>query len=299
MTDTTLVPLDQAPMTWKTLVAISNTNFVPKGLRGKPDEMLAAVFTGRELGVGPMASIRGIDMIDGTASLAGELCAALIWRAGHRLLRTAVSDDAVTMKGQRVVDGQVVAEQEATWTKKDAEAAGLVGKSNWKHYGRAMLQWRATTELFRFFFADLGAGLRVAYTPEELGDEEWTPADTEPIPLEVVEVDPSPGSDHSTTDGSQVTGPDGQEREWLALVEAGPPVPSASMEKHRAWLDRVYKLAPFPVDYEADWVEWKGESGLDDDELVKKAGTVAFGQHVCALMRWRHEQEQGDASGAV
>jgi hypothetical protein len=291
MTDTTLVPLDQAPMTWKTLVAISNTNFVPKGLRGKPDEMLAAVFTGRELGVGPMASIRGIDMIDGTASLAGELCAALIWRAGHRLLRTAVSDDAVTMKGQRVVDGQVVAEQEVTWTKKDAEAAGLVGKSNWKRYGRAMLQWRATTELFRFFFADLGAGLRVAYTPEELGDEEWTPADTEPIPLEVVEVDPSPGSDHSTTDGSPVTSQGGPDREWLALVETGPPVPSASIKAHEAWLERVYDLAPFDANEQADWQEWLAESGMDDAEAGKKAGLVAFSAHVCALMRWRHEQE--------
>ncbi len=175
MTDASLVPLDQAPFTWKTLTAIAGTEFVPKGLRGRPEAMLAAVLTGRELGIGPMASLRGIDMIDGSPSLSGELQVALIRSAGHRIRPVKVSHDAVTVRGERVADGHVVETLEHTFTVEMAKQAGLLNKGNWKSYPEIMLTWRAVTFVARVLFADIVGGVKVTYSPDELGSDDWVP----------------------------------------------------------------------------------------------------------------------------
>ncbi len=175
MTDVALVPLEQAPFTWKTLTAIANTEFVPKGLRGRPEAMLAAVLTGRELGIGPMASLRGIDMIDGSPSLSGELQVALIRSAGHRIRPIEVTHDAVTVRGERVEDGHVVEKLDYTFTMDMAKQANLMNKGNWKSYPEIMLTWRAVTYIARVLFADIVGGVKMTYSPDELGSDDWVP----------------------------------------------------------------------------------------------------------------------------
>ena len=44
---------------------IHNTSFVPKALRGDPNSVLACILTGDELGLGPMQSLRMVNVIDG------------------------------------------------------------------------------------------------------------------------------------------------------------------------------------------------------------------------------------------
>ena len=72
--------LATAPFTWKTLHAISRTDFVPKELRGNPAAILACVMYGREWGLGPMESLQLIDMIDGSPSPAERRTDASISR---------------------------------------------------------------------------------------------------------------------------------------------------------------------------------------------------------------------------
>ena len=62
---------------------IARTEFVPKGLQGNPAGVAAAILTGREMNLGPMASLRGIHIVEGRASLTAEMLAARILAAGH------------------------------------------------------------------------------------------------------------------------------------------------------------------------------------------------------------------------
>jgi hypothetical protein len=48
---------DMLPAVGDLAAKISTTNFVPKGLRGKPAEIAACILTGREVGIGPMESL--------------------------------------------------------------------------------------------------------------------------------------------------------------------------------------------------------------------------------------------------
>lgn len=134
---------------------VSNTHFVPAGLRGRPDAIVAAIMYGDELGLGPMRSLSWISIIDGKPSIAAEAHRALILAAGHEIWPEEQTNTRVTMAGRRRGEDRVV---EVTWTADDAKRAGLAGKTNWRSYPRAMLAARATAELARLLFADVLGG---------------------------------------------------------------------------------------------------------------------------------------------
>src|SRR5882757_7335309 len=57
---------------------LAHSSFVPKEFRGKPDEILAAIQYGFELGVGPMQALQNIAVINGKPSVYGDLALALV-----------------------------------------------------------------------------------------------------------------------------------------------------------------------------------------------------------------------------
>jgi hypothetical protein len=122
---------------------------------------MAAILTGRELGIGEMQALRGIHIVEGKPTLAAELQRALILAAGHHLWTETSTSRKVTLCGQRAGDDHT---HTVTWEWADAERAGLVSKANWRRYPRQMLLARATSELARLAFADVTAGM---YAPED------------------------------------------------------------------------------------------------------------------------------------
>lgn len=171
MTDLVATDLSHTPFTWKTLTAIANTEFVPSGLRGKPEALLAAVYFGRELGLGPMQSMNMIDIIDGKPSLSAELQNARIREAGHSVTTLDWTDQVATLKGVRADNGD---EMTVSFTADMAKRAGLTNKNNWKNYPEAMLFARALSMLARALFPDVFAAAHV-YTADELGSSEYVP----------------------------------------------------------------------------------------------------------------------------
>ncbi|MFH2071219.1 MAG: hypothetical protein ABIJ75_00015 [Actinomycetota bacterium] len=166
------VDLATAPLTYKTLQAIADTEFIPKEMRGKVPVILACVLAGRELGLGPMESLQKIDVIDGRPAPSAELLVAMVFRAGHRIYPKEITPTTATAKGERMgPDGKTIT-FEFTFTMKDAERAGLASKFSFKHYPGPMLYWRAASQLVRIFFPDVVTAMK-AYTPDELGSEEW------------------------------------------------------------------------------------------------------------------------------
>jgi hypothetical protein len=144
---------------------ISTTNFVPKGLRGKPAEIAACILTGREVGIGPMESLAKIHVIDGRPSMSAELMRSLVMRDGHEIRYPTLTDAKVVAEGRRANSEDWTT---ITWTMSDAQRIGVAGRDTWKKYPRQMLTARATSELCRILFPDALGG--ISYTPEELGD---------------------------------------------------------------------------------------------------------------------------------
>jgi hypothetical protein len=213
--------LATAPFTWKTLVAISRTEFVPKGLRGKPEAVLACVLTGRELGLGPMEALRSIDMIDGKPSPSGEWMLGRIFEAGHVVQTLHQDDQKVVLRGIRIVEPKEYS-MDVTYTIEMARRAGLVSKDNWKKYPEAMLFWRALSMLARQFFPDVLHGVK--YLAEELG------SDLEPE--DVPDLEPEPETHFALADG-----------EWVWPVETDG-VDAAQVTHYDAGEEADNRLAP-------------------------------------------------------
>jgi len=152
---------------------LSESRIVPAAYRGRAADIVAAGLAGRCFGWDVMASMRNFHVIEGTASLRPEAMLGLVRQAGHSV---TIENDAgiATAIGKRADTGD---EHTASFTLRDAEAAGLAGKKNWKQYEESMLTWRAVSKLCRNLFSDvvLGAG----YTPEEIGAD----VDNEGVPL--------------------------------------------------------------------------------------------------------------------
>jgi hypothetical protein len=152
------------------LKMIANTNFVPPGLRGNLPAIMAAVATGRELGLGDMSALRSIHIIDGKATFSAELMVMLVRRHGHSVTGEVSANEA-KVTGTRSDTGDTMT---SVWTLEMAKRAGLLGKSNWAKYPEAMLWARAASQLCRMLFADCFAG--GTYTAEELEDVDTIPA---------------------------------------------------------------------------------------------------------------------------
>lgn len=235
------IPLDRAPFTFKTLQAIAHTEFVPAGLRGKPNAILAAILMGRELGLGPMESMRSISVIDGRPSPSAEWMVARIFEAGHILTVTEQTDKVCTVEGVRYRDGEEITRMSFSFTIEMAERAKLTGKNNWKHYPEAMLYWRAVAQLARQLFPDVLAGIK--HTPEEIRPtvdaEVWEVYGAVP---EEEDIAPSEGSILDET--GELAEDDVTDAEVIDIEEAAPPWrPTPTGEEDAAAIARVRQYA--------------------------------------------------------
>lgn len=197
---------------------IARTEFVPKGLRGRPDAVLACILAGSEMGIGPMHALKHINIIDGKPSPSAELLNSLVRERGHLLTPIVYTDQEVTVKGVRADTGE---EHSVTWTLEQARniQAGskkLADKDNWRSYPRAMLWARAVSELCRILFPDCTGGM--THTPDELGavtDEEG-----HVIEAEVVEAQPQTAAGEGTPADPAAALPDWL-TEWVDIYGEG------------------------------------------------------------------------------
>lgn len=166
---------------------ISATEFVPNGLRGSAPKVAAAMLYGRELGLPPMTSLAGIQVIQGKPGLSAEMMRALILAAGHQL-RIKQAEGTCTIRARRREDiGDDEAWQEFTFTRAQAQKAGLKSEG-WIKYEADMLLARATSRAARAMFADVTHGLHAV---EELTDEPTqTVSVTVAAPAHLKQIDP-------------------------------------------------------------------------------------------------------------
>ncbi len=203
-----------SPAEWQQTLAlvdrVATTEFVPTAMRGKPGAVLASILTGRELGIGPMQSLKHIRPVEGTPGLSAELMAGLVRSRGHKLRIITRTVDEAEVEGVRSDDPQHPLR--VTWTLKDAERARLcrigddgkpIARSQngkpmpWELHPDALLLARAISAVCRALFSDVLAGF--AHTPEELeaGREQtetaWREVEVE-VDTETGEVSPGVGA---------------------------------------------------------------------------------------------------------
>jgi len=141
---------------WHFAKVISETEFVPSPLRGKPGAVIAAVQYGNEVGLPPMTSLRWIAVINGTPSIWGDGYWMLVKNHPHTQWTKELSPDEAEKAGYGECTIKRKDDPEPTirrYTKEMAERAGLWGgrgdtlekkkKSPWYLYPGRMLQMRA------------------------------------------------------------------------------------------------------------------------------------------------------------
>lgn len=143
--------------------SLSKTSFVPASLRGKPDDITAAILAGQELGLKPMATLRSMDVIQGTPALRAHAMRGLVQSRGHEVELVSSTPDQCVMRGRRAGAERW---QEVTWTIPRASLLGLLGKDQWKKQPQTMLVARATGEICRLIASDVLHAM--PYASEEL-----------------------------------------------------------------------------------------------------------------------------------
>jgi hypothetical protein len=150
-------------------------------------QALVKIIAGQELGIGPMAAMMGINIIQGKVTLSANLLASQV-KSNKTYDYLPREHTAEVCRLEFFQNGESVGISE--FTIEDARRAGVAGGQNYRKYPKAMLFARALTQGVRWFCPDVTAG-SPAYVPEELGaqvDEEGTPVETPgPVTAEVTE----------------------------------------------------------------------------------------------------------------
>ena len=143
-----------------------------------PEKAAVRILAGREMGVGPIASVIGIRVQAGRVSMDATLMAGCIKRSGRYDYKITSLDNAACAL-VFFENGEPVGE--SVFSMADAKTAGLAGKDTWKSYPRNMMFARALSNGARWYCAGIFGGS--IYTHEELGyavDEEGRAVEGEP-----------------------------------------------------------------------------------------------------------------------
>jgi len=178
-----------------------------------PEDALARILTGRELGLTAMQSIRGVYMVDGRPGLDASLMQGLCLQSAlcEEFYCIEDTDTRVTYRVKR--RGRPA--RNITWTIEDARRAQLLdrgedpSKNNWNKYPRQMLHARCKAEGSRAEFPERMFGL---LSREEMMDGI--------IDVTASAVDASLGTPDEARDADQLSPMARLKSELLARIDA-------------------------------------------------------------------------------
>lgn len=202
--------------------SLANTSFIPVSMRGKPDDVTAAILTGQELGMKPMAALRSLDVIQGVPALRAHAMRALVQSHGHSVQVVTSTEVLCVMRGRRAGEEEW---QQVEWPIERAEKLLLTGKAEWKKQPQTMLVARATGEICRLIAADVLYA--VPYASEELDEQPQRHASAEvlradaPPPVTLSELT---GPGEHTPEPAEPVDPDAEAAAQLAEERGWPPV---------------------------------------------------------------------------
>lgn len=188
----------EADLAYQMAQKLAATSFVPQTLRGKPGDITAAILAGAELGLKPMATLKSIDVIQGTPALRAHAMRAVVQNQGHEIELVESTDTRCVMRGRRKGSDTW---QTVEWTIQRAAQMKLTEKAEWKKQPQNMLVARATGELCRLIASDALHGM--PYVSEELEGTTYAEVVPQKAPLSVAALtapaatpEPAPAADN-------------------------------------------------------------------------------------------------------
>jgi hypothetical protein len=167
---------------------LAKSTLLPDALRGKVPDVIVQILAGQELGLSPMASIRGVHIVQGKPVLSADTMVALIHGSGLCEYFSCVEDTDARVTYETKRRG-APNPQRTSWSVEDTKRAGLNTKDNWRLYPRSMMKARCKAILARDVYPDVLAGCydeneierpRVEATPWAATPAERAEADREP-----------------------------------------------------------------------------------------------------------------------
>lgn len=174
---------------------IAESEIVPNDYRNKPANVLVAVQMGMELGLPPLQALQNIAVVNGRPAVWGDSLMAIA-RAHPACEYITETFDERTMTATCKAKRRGGPEEVRTFSRADAEQAGLWGRNTWKSYPKRMLQMRARGFAIRDVFPDALRGIALAeeaqdMPPRDMGVAERVsaPAQREPEALPMISPD--------------------------------------------------------------------------------------------------------------
>ena len=151
--------------------AMAQSQFVPRCFAGKPQEIVAAIMFGAEIGLSPMQALRGIQVINGQPAVYGDTLLAICqshpkWAGKEETFEKGDEPDSLT--AICIVRRKGEPDAKAKFSVADAKRAGLWDKAGpWKQYPARMLKMRARSFALRDQFSDALRGIIAAEEAED------------------------------------------------------------------------------------------------------------------------------------
>jgi len=204
---------------------LANTNLVPKGFQGKPDDIMAAIVMGSDVGLAPMQALRSIAVINGRPCLWGDGALAVVMAHPDfeditedslpQIEKTGQATCTIKRRGQKP--------HAVTYTVDLAKKAKLWGKQGpWIDHPARMLQIRARGWALRDRFPDALGGIHIA---EEAVDSEPIDITPQDLPGNATPEQILERIESSTTEQDLATMlvaakvmPDGEEKDKIKAV---------------------------------------------------------------------------------
>lgn len=139
---------------------MASSDLVPKDYRGKPGNVLIAVQMGQEVGLGPMAAVQSIAVINSKPGLYGDAGKAILLKHGCQIEEDDIALVKTNGRGRCKITRPGHPPCERTFSIDNAKTAKLWGKEGpWTQYPERQMAWRAFWFAARDVASDLLKGL--------------------------------------------------------------------------------------------------------------------------------------------
>lgn len=202
-----------------------------------PEAVLFVILAGRDLGLSPVASLRGITIIKGKIECSADLQLSLFHRATGRSRWEELTDQRAAL---RLEAPWLSAPHVSVFTMADAQRGNLVSDT-YRRFPKAMLRSRAITQGLKDIGFDATAG---CYAPGEISG-------IEPVAAAVTVVDEDPQPQLPPNVGQWLTGAEMKDLKRDAVA--------AGIDSPDAW-------KAFVLDTVRDWTPTRG---LTTDEAIQ------------------------------